>query len=69
MQHEGYVCDCMMVDRDRLRAAFEGGDGSLEDVIRRTRATGGCGTCQVKISRLLRQWRVERRVKRLLGRR
>lgn len=59
---DGLVCKCMTVPRGVLRAAFLAGDGSLEEVVARTGACGGCGTCRPQIRRLVRQWRLERGV-------
>jgi NAD(P)H-nitrite reductase large subunit len=39
------VCRCNGVTRERIEIAVHSGATSVEDIIRRTRATTGCGTC------------------------
>ncbi|MFN3197022.1 MAG: (2Fe-2S)-binding protein [Bradymonadia bacterium] len=63
-----YVCVCMTVTEAHLLDAFIAGDGSVADVIARTKATGGCGTCKQRVERLVKRWRWELRLKGLVGR-
>lgn len=39
------VCRCNGVTRERIEIAVHSGAASIDDIIRRTRATTGCGTC------------------------
>jgi assimilatory nitrate reductase electron transfer subunit len=40
------VCNCNSVTKGHIRACWEGGARTVEEVVARTRATTGCGTCK-----------------------
>jgi assimilatory nitrate reductase electron transfer subunit len=40
------VCNCNSVTKGQIRACWEAGARTIEEVAARTRATTGCGTCR-----------------------
>jgi NAD(P)H-nitrite reductase large subunit len=58
------VCRCNGVTRDRIEIAVRSGAASVDDIIRRTRATTGCGTCFNDVLAAYRAARIEVRAAR-----
>jgi assimilatory nitrate reductase electron transfer subunit len=53
MPDSATVCQCNMVSKGTLVAAWRAGARSVPDIVRTTRATTGCGSCQDAVCGLL----------------